>query len=88
MLYMNCCGLAYLEYNVHSIENLYIFNRNSLAAVNACRKLAVNLGDSIELRVILSLLYTITIVLRSHPDTHLRENFVSELSKLLFFSQI
>jgi hypothetical protein len=49
--------------------------------VNACRKLAVNLGDSIELRVILSLLYTMTIVLRSHPDTHLRENFVSELSK-------
>jgi hypothetical protein len=56
-----------------------------LAAVNACRKLAVNLGDSIELRVILSLLYTITIVLRSHPDTHLRENFVSELSKFVVF---
>jgi hypothetical protein len=60
---------------------LFEISRNSFAAVNACRKLAVNLGDSIELRVILSLLYTMTIVLRSHPDTHLRENFVSELSK-------
>ena len=49
--------------------------------MNACRKLAVNLGDSVELRVILSLLYTVTIVLRSHQDNHLRESFISELSK-------
>jgi len=57
--------------------------RNSLAAVNACRKLAVNLGDSIELRVILSLLYTVTIVLRTHEDDHLRESFISELSRFI-----
>jgi hypothetical protein len=43
--------------------------------------LAVNLGDSIELRVILSLLYTVTIVLRTHPDNLLRESFISELSE-------
>lgn len=61
--------------------------RNSLAAVNACRKLAVNLGDSIELRVILSLLYTVTIVLRNHDDDHLRESFISELSRFIVDSK-
>jgi len=55
--------------------------RNGVAAMNASRKLAVNLGDSVDLRVILSLLYTITIVMRLHSDNLLRENFVQELSK-------
>ena len=48
----------------------------SEAASSALRKLAVSLTDSVELRVVLSLLYTITLVLRTHPDQDLREGFV------------
>ena len=55
--------------------------RDAQATNSACRKLAVSLADSINLRTILSLLYTITQVLRTHTDSHLREAFQNELSK-------
>jgi hypothetical protein len=45
------------------------------------RKLAVSLSDSTELRVILSVLYIMTEVLRNHENEALREGFKSELSK-------
>ena len=62
--------------------------RDAQATNSACRKLAVSLADSINLRTILSLLYTMTQVLRTHPDTHLREAFQSELSKYTMFENL
>lgn len=41
-----------------------IISRNSTTATSAMRKLAVSLADSIDLRVILSVLYIITEVMR------------------------
>lgn len=43
---------------------LKVFFRNSTTATSAMRKLAVSLADSIDLRVILSVLYIITEVMR------------------------
>ncbi len=52
----------------------------------AMRKLAVSLSDSTELRVILSVLYIMTEVLRQHEDESLREGFKAELSKSILQS--
>ena len=73
LLYRNGVFTAFVE-----LLNLEI--ENNTAASNALRKLAVSLADSVELRVILSLLYTMTLVLRTHEDTELRDNFVAELN--------
>ena len=72
LLYKNGVFAAFVE-----LLNLEIENSN--AATNALRKLAVSLADSIELRVILSLLHTMTLVLRTHEDQKIRESFVAEL---------
>ena len=53
-----------------------------MATNSACRKLAVSLADSVSLRALLSLLYTMTQVLKNHEDLRLRETFINELSKL------
>ena len=58
------------------VELLNLEIENNEAASSALRKLAVSLADSVELRVVLSLLYTMTLVLRNHPDQELREGFV------------
>ena len=50
------------------------------------RKLAVSLADSLDLRVILSVLYIMTEVLRTHTDEDVRENFAAELSKRCEFN--
>jgi len=73
LLYKNGVFGAFVE-----LLNLEI--ENNTAASNALRKLAVSLADSVELRVILSLLYTMTLVLRTHEDTEMRDNFVAELN--------
>ena len=73
LLYTNGVFAAFVE-----LLNLEI--ENSTAATNALRKLAVSLADSIELRVILSLLYTMTLVLRTHENTEIKENFIAELN--------
>ena len=57
------------------------FFRDTFAANSACRKLAVSLADSVSLRTLLSLLYTMTQVLRSHKDQQLRETFINDLSE-------
>jgi len=53
---------------------------NVNAASNAMRKLAISLADSLELRIILSVLYTMTEFLRTDPDVELREQFIAELN--------
>ena len=73
LLYRNGVFGAFVE-----LLNLEI--ENNTAASNALRKLAVSLADSVELRVILSLLYTMTLVLRTHEDSEMRNNFVAELN--------
>ncbi len=54
--------------------------RNTSTASIAMKKLSVSLMDSLELRVILSVLYIMTEVLREHEDDNIRESFASELS--------
>jgi len=61
------------------IDLLSIETENAEAANNALRKLAVSLADSVELRTILTVLYIMVEVLRSHEDQHLRESFIQEL---------
>ena len=73
-----------LTWQFHTIFfnfSLKLCFRDAQATNSACRKLAVSLADSINLRTILSLLYTMTQVLRAHTDSHLREAFQNELSK-------
>ena len=59
----------------------YFHFRDAVATNSACRKLAVSLADSVSLRALLSLLYTMTQVLKNHEDLQLRETFINELSK-------
>jgi len=53
---------------------------NSSAASSAMHKLTVFLADSQELRMILSVLYTMTEILRTDEDDELREQFIQELN--------
>jgi len=62
------------------IDLLSIETENANAATNAMRKLAVSLADSTELRVILSVLYIMTEVLRTSEDEETCENFRTELN--------
>lgn len=65
---------------------MFFFYRNNYTADAAVRKLAVSLADSVDLRIILSVLYIITEVIRAekaNADTeykHFVTNFTSELS--------
>jgi len=54
--------------------------RNAAAASNAMKKMSVSLADSTELRVILSVLYIMTEVMRTHNDVQVRESFAAELN--------
>lgn len=62
------------------------FCSNSSTANIAMRKIAVSLADSIDLRVILSVLYIITEVMRAEKESKNQEysqlvsNFVTEIS--------
>jgi len=68
---------------------LSIVSRNSGAANTAMRKLAVSLADSSDLRVILSVFYTIVEVLRCNQDEdeeefkHIQEEFRAEICIIL-----
>lgn len=70
--------------------NLYehVFFRNSTAAHVAMRKIAISLADSHDLRVILSVLYTITEVIRNEKALECSEyeadikSFCSEIGEL------
>jgi len=62
------------------IELLSIETENSAAASSALRKLAVSLADSVELRVILTVLYIMVEVFRCHDDPKVREAFALELA--------
>merc|ERR1719219_2612749 len=62
------------------IDLLSIETENASAATNAMRKLAVSLADSVELRVILSVLYIMTEVLRTSDDHEVRDSFKQELN--------
>jgi len=73
LLYQNGVFVAFVD-----LLNLEM--ENGEAASSALRKLAVSLADSTELRVVLSLLYTVTLVLRTHPDQQLRQGFAKELN--------
>ena len=61
------------------IELLSIETENAAAATSALRKLAVSLADSVELRVILTVLYIIVEVFRCHDDPTVRDDFAAEL---------
>ena len=61
-------------------ELLAIETENSTAASAALRKLAVSLADSVELRVILTVLYILVEVHRCHDDPAVREAFSAELA--------
>jgi len=65
------------------IDLLSIETENTEAANNALRKLAVSLADSVELRTILTVLYIMVEVLRTHDDLRLRESFTQELGSLV-----
>jgi len=65
------------------IDLLSIETENNEAANNALRKLAVSLADSVELRTILTVLYIMVEVLRTHDDLRLRESFTLELGNLV-----
>jgi len=62
------------------IELLCIEMDNVEAANNASKKLAVSLADSVELRTILTVLYIMVEVIRTHENLTLRENFIQELN--------
>ena len=62
------------------IELLAIEIDNTEAANNAAKKMAVSLADSVELRTILTVLYIMVEVIRTHEDAELRETFVTELN--------
>ena len=66
---------------LYSIVFVIFRFRDAVATNSACRKLAVSLADSVSLRALLSLLYTMTQVLKNHEDLQLRETFINELSK-------
>jgi len=53
---------------------------NCSAASSAVHKLTVFLADSQELRMILSVLYTMTEILRTDEDLELRDQFIQELN--------
>jgi len=61
------------------IELLSIETENAAAATSALRKLAVSLADSVELRVILTVLYIIVEVFRCHDNPTVRDEFAAEL---------
>lgn len=66
--------------------------RNSSATNIAMRKVAVSLADSVDLRIILSVLYIITEVIRcekvagSADFKEITESFTNELSKIFDIS--
>lgn len=69
---------------------IYFFpaDRNTKSADVAIRKVTVSLADSVDLRIILSVLYIITEVMRAEKaaDGEFQENvsnFVAEISKCL-----
>lgn len=62
------------------IELLSLEIENTEATNNAMKKLAVSLADSVELRTILTVLYIMVEVLRTHDDAQLKESFVQELN--------
>jgi hypothetical protein len=62
------------------IELLSIETENAAAATSALRKLAVSLADSVELRVILTVLYIMVEVFRYHEDPEVRAAFALELA--------
>ena len=62
------------------VELLSLEIDNVEATNNAMKKLAVSLADSVELRTILTVLYTMVEVLRTHQDPELKESFVQELN--------
>ena len=62
------------------IELLSLEIDNVEATNNAMKKLAVSLADSVELRTILTVLYTMVEVLRTHQNPELKESFVQELN--------
>jgi len=64
------------------IDLLSIETENTGAANNALRKLAVSLADSVDLRVILTVLYIMVEVLRGHDDLRLRDSFTLELGQV------
>jgi len=62
------------------LDLLSMETENATAASNAMRKLTVCLADSLELRLILSVLYTMTEILRTEEDTELKNQFAGELN--------
>lgn len=72
---------------IEKCNDLIFFYRNSSATNIAMRKVAVSLADSVDLRIILSVLYIITEVIRnekvagSSDFKDIAETFSNELSK-------
>ena len=62
------------------IELLALEIDNTEATNNAMKKLAVSLADSVELRTILTVLYIMVEILRTHEDQQLKESFIQELN--------
>ena len=62
------------------IELLALEIDNTEATNNAMKKLAVSLADSVELRTILTVLYIMVEILRTHEDQELKESFMLELN--------
>ncbi|XP_076338024.1 striatin interacting protein isoform X2 [Tachypleus tridentatus] len=76
------------------VQLLNMEAENSSAATSALRKPAVSLGDSTDLRVILSVLYTFVEVMRVSADSDsdemkkIQENFKNELSQPLIGDEL